>query len=290
MKGSPPGSSVHAGALGAMEAPRRLTWGSPGEPHGVALSGRIQQGDMSWRDYDTEEWKVRERLWHQKNKKRIPILENVFSEENENSWPIPATDIHLWGFQYAGLTGKPSWQTKTKLKHNTHNYYNKRQGAAVRWATAWRDEMWGPERSWCLDPIFSKASPNAQASPFLCLFARAVPSPRLSFPPPHPAGSRWGFVSFGSQSGLVSSPRGNDPLSGLGSRRALWQRRFLPVPASSPPARGGSVPTQGRALVPTAAHTGPGLAGAPVMECLAKDNMEEAFASTAKIRLIIPIC
>lgn len=28
----------------------------------------------------------------------------------------------------------------------------------------------------------------------------------------------------------------------------------------------------------------------PVMECLAKDNMEEAFASASKIRLIIPIC
>ena len=50
--------------------------------------------------------------------------------------------------------------------------------------------MWGPERSWVqTDPIFSKASPNAQASPCLCLFARAAPSPRLSFPPPHPAGS-----------------------------------------------------------------------------------------------------
>ena len=44
----------------------------------------------------------------------------------------------------------------------------------------------------------------------------------------------------------------------------------------------------------TAAQTGPGQAGGavqicPVMECLAKDNMEEAFASASRVRLIMPI-
>lgn len=57
-------------------------------------------------------------------------------------------------------------------------------------------------------PSLVRPPRTPQASPFLCLFARAVPSPRLSFPPLHPPGSSLGFVSFRQSVRLGEQPQG----------------------------------------------------------------------------------
>lgn len=58
--------------------------------------------------------------------------------------------------------------------------------------------------------------PTFQASPFLCLFTSAIPSPRVSFPPPHPPGSSLGFVPFHQSVPLGEQPQGEQLTLGPG--------------------------------------------------------------------------
>lgn len=72
--------------------------------------------------------------------------------------------------------------------------------------------------------------PTPQASPFLCLFARAIPSPRVSFPPPHLPGSSSGFVSFRQSVRLGEQPQGERLTLGPGFPRCSVT---TPVPSGA---------------------------------------------------------